>query len=395
MSDITSVPFARPMVGEDEIAEVTAVLKSGWLTTGPRCKRFEEDFQTFMGGEVEAIAVNSCTAGLHLALEAIGITAKDEVIVPTLTFTATAEVVRYFGAKPVLVDCDPETLCLDITAVENAITDKIKAIMPVHYAGRACDMDALFALAKQHNLRIIEDAAHALPTEYNGELIGTLNSDITVFSFYANKTITTGEGGMLVTKDPALAKRCRVMRTHGIDRDAFDRFTAASEKPSWYYEIVAPGYKYNMPDMAAAVGIHQLKKTHQFQNMRKEIVDYYREHLAGLPLSMPPKEDNGDIHAWHLCVIQLDLSQLNITRNQFIEEMSHANIGTGVHYIPLHQHPYWRDTYHLNDEMFPVASALFQRMVTLPLFAGMTIAEADYVIAAIKNICQKHIKKSA
>lgn len=392
---MTSVPFARPMIGEEEIAEVIAVLKSGWLTTGTRCRQFESDFKTFMGGDVEAIAVNSCTAGLHLALEAIGITEGDEVIVPTHTFTATAEVIRYLNATPVIVDVMPDTLCIDVAAVSRAITPKTKAIIPVHYAGRACDMDALLDLAREKRLKVIEDAAHALPTIYKGTRIGALQSDITVFSFYANKTITTGEGGMIVTRDPALAARCRVMRTHGIDRDAFDRFTAAQERPSWYYEVVAPGFKYNMPDLAAAVGIHQLAKCHLFQEQRAAIAARYMDGLKHLPLDLPPTVADVDMHAWHLFVVQLKTERLSITRNEFIAALSTKGIGTGVHYMPLHDHPYWKNTYGLDRSMFPVSSAAFERIISLPLFPGMRTDEVEAVIRAVTDVCDEHAVKAA
>ena len=253
------LPFALPEIGDDEIAEVVDTLKSGWVTTGPKAKRFEQDFAAFLGdASLHAIAVNSATAGLHLALEALGIAPGDEVITTTHTFTATAEVVRYLGADVKLVDIDPATLNIDPAAVEAAIGPRTKAILPVHYAGLAADMPALLDIARRHGLKVVEDAAHALPTTCGGALVGTLASDATVFSFYANKTITTGEGGMLVTRDAALAKRAKVMRLHGMNRDAFDRFTA--KVPSWYYEVVAPGFKYNLTDIAAALGIHQLKR---------------------------------------------------------------------------------------------------------------------------------------
>jgi len=392
---IDSVPFARPVIGEEEIAEVMAVLKSGWLTTGPRCKQFEEDFRAFIGSGVDAISVNSCTAGLHLALEAIGLTADDEVIVPTHTFTATAEVVRYFGATPVLVDVEKDTLCMDVQAAARAITPRTKAIMPVHYAGRACDMDAIIALARQHNLKVIEDAAHALPTLYKNKLIGALESDVTVFSFYANKTMTTGEGGMIVTRNPDIAARCRVMRTHGIDRDAFDRFTASHKKPAWYYEIVAPGFKYNLPDLAAAVGIHQLKKCHLFQQQRQAIAEQYMHELKHLPLDMPTDVPAGDSHAWHLFVVQLHTEKLSITRDQFVMEMSARRIGTGVHYMPLHRHPYWKNTYKLDDGMFPVSTDAFNRIVSLPIFPDMRAEEIRAVVSAVTDICRNHMVKAA
>jgi len=262
------LPFALPDIGDEEIAEVVDTLRSGWVTTGPKAARFEADFRAFLGDDsLHAIAVNSATAGLHLALEGLGIGPGDEVITTTHTFTATAEVVRYLGADVRLVDIDPATLNIDPARVEQAITPRTKAILPVHYGGLAADMPSILDIAQRHGLKVVEDAAHALPTTCAGQLVGTLVSDATVFSFYANKTITTGEGGMLVTRDAALAKRARVMRLHGMNRDAFDRFTA--KVPSWYYEVVAPGFKYNLTDIAAALGIHQLKRAQAFQQRRE------------------------------------------------------------------------------------------------------------------------------
>jgi len=298
------LPFALPEIGEEEIAEVVDTLRSGWVTTGPKTKRFEQDFSAFLGDPgLHALAVNSATAGLHLALEALGIGPGDEVITTTHTFTATAEVVRYLGADVKLVDIDPATLCISPAAIEAAITPRTRCIMPVHYAGLAADMPAILAIARRHGLKVVEDAAHALPTTSAGQLVGTLGSDATVFSFYANKTITTGEGGMLVTRDAALAQRARTMRLHGMSRDAFDRFTATV--PSWYYEIVAPGFKYNLTDIAAALGLQQLKRARDFQVKRVALAAMYREALAGLPVILPPEPAPGDLHAWHLYVLQL------------------------------------------------------------------------------------------
>jgi len=374
--------FALPDIGEEEIAEVIDSLRSGWVTTGPKTKRFEEDFVKFMGGGLEAVAVNSATAGLHLALEAIGIGPGDEVITTTHTFTATAEVIRYMGADPVFVDISAASLCIDPDAVAQAITPRTKAILPVHFAGRAADMTAILAIARQYNLRVVEDAAHALPTTCYGKMVGTLESDVTVFSFYANKTITTGEGGMLVTSNPAIAARARIMRLHGINRDAFDRFTAKT--PSWYYEIVAPGFKYNLTDIAASLGIHQLKKAQAFQQRRAEIAARYDVALAGLPIILPPHAENGDIHSWHLYVIQL-MDRAGVTRDEFIERMFALGIGMSVHYIPLHMQPYWRGTYNLTPKMFPVSHQVFKRTCSLPLYTRMTDADVNRVVQAVKT----------
>ena len=378
------LPFALPEIGEEEIAEVVDTLRSGWVTTGPKAKKFELAFAEFLGEpQIECVAVNSATAGLHLALEAIGIGPGDEVITTTHTFTATAEVVRYLGADVVLVDIDPATLNIDIAAIEAAITPRTKAIVPVHYAGLAVDMLALLDIARKHGLRVVEDAAHALPTTLEKELIGTLGSDATVFSFYANKTMTTGEGGMLVTRNPELAKRARVMRLHGMNRDAFDRFTA--KVPSWYYEIVAPGFKYNLTDIAAALGLHQLKRLPAFQVRREQIAQAYYAAFADLPLILPPQAPNGDAHSWHLYVLRLS-DEAGIERDAFIERMYEAGIGCSVHYIPLHLQPYWRDRYNLKPEQFPHSQKAFERMVSIPLYTAMTDADVQRVIATVRGI---------
>lgn len=376
------LPFAKPEIGEEEIAEVVDTLRSGWVTTGPKTKQFELDFAAFLGGGVEAIAVNSATAGLHLALEAIGVGPGDQVITTTHTFTATAEVIRYLGADPVFVDVDPDTLCIDIDGIERAITPATKAILPVHFGGRAVDMQRILAIAKRHNLRVVDDAAHALPATSGGELIGAMDTDATVFSFYANKTITTGEGGMVVTRNPEVAKRAKVMRLHGISRDAFDRFTSTA--PSWYYEIVAPGFKYNMTDIASAIGLHQLKKARAFHERREAIAIRYNDAFADLPIVLPPLAAKGDIHSWHLYVIRLtDASPLN--RDALIEHLFKQGIGCSVHYIPLHLQPYWRDQYHLSPEMFPVSQDIYTRTLTLPLYTKMTDAEVERVIDVVRG----------
>lgn len=375
------LPFALPEIGEEEVEAVAQALRSGWVTTGPKAKQFEDDFSAYLGGEVDAIAVNSATAGLHLGLEALGVGPGDEVITTTHTFTATAEIIRYLGAEPVFVDVDANTLCIDVAAVEAAITPRTKVIIPVHFAGRSADMQALLLIARKYGLRIMEDAAHALPTTCGGQLIGTLDSDVTVFSFYANKTMTTGEGGMLVTRNPEIAKRAKVMRLHGISRDAFDRFT--SKTPSWFYEIVAPGFKYNMTDIAAAMGIEQLKKVHFFADKRAQVAAWYDESLHELPLILPPHASPGDVHSWHLYVVQLGLS-VSISRDIFIERMFAQGIGCSVHYIPLHLQPYWRETCRLTPEMFPISQKIYERTVSIPMYSRMTKQDVDRVCAAVK-----------
>ncbi len=377
------LPFALPDIGDDEINEVVDALKSGWITTGPKTRQFEADFVKWLGGDLEAVAVNSATAGLHLALEAIGIGPGDEVITTPYTFTASAEVVRYLGAHPVLVDIDPQTFNIDPAKIEAAITTRTKALLPVHFAGLPCDMHAILDIARRHGLRVIEDAAHALPTRYRGDLVGQLASDITVFSFYATKTITTGEGGMVVCKDPALAARCRVMRLHGINRDAFDRYTAKT--PSWYYEVVAPGFKYNLSDLASAIGIHQLRRADDFQRRRQAMAQRYSQALEGLPLQLPPSASEGDLHAWHLYVIRLT-DEAPLERGAFIQGMADMGIGCSVHFIPLHLHPYWRDTYQLKPEDYPSALANYQRAVSLPLYTKMTDTDLERVISATRSL---------
>ena len=376
------LPFARPEIGDDEIAEVVDTLRSGWLTTGPKAKRFEDDFSAYLGDPaLQSLAVNSATAGLHLALEALGIGPGDEVITTTHTFTATAEVVRYLGADVKLVDIDPNTLCIDPNAVAAAVGPKTRAIVPVHYGGLAADMAAILDIARRHGLGVVEDAAHALPATCGGKLVGTLGSDATVFSFYANKTITTGEGGMVVSRDEKLVKRMKTMRLHGMSRDAFDRFTATV--PSWYYEIVAPGFKYNLTDIAAAIGIHQLRRADEFQRLRQAVAAGYTAGLEDLPLVCPPQPAPDDQHAWHLYPIRLS-DAAPIGRDALIDRLFAAGIGCSVHYIPLHLQPYWRDRYGLDAASFPHSQRAYERMVSLPIYTAMTGADVDRVVAALK-----------
>lgn len=380
------LPFALPDIGEEEIAEVVDSMRSGWLTTGPKTKAFEHDFADYIGGGVEAMAVSSATAGLHLALEACGIRAGDEVITSVYTFTSTAEVIRYLGADPVFADIDERTLNISPESIEKAITPKTKAIMPVHVGGLPCDMDAILAIAKKHGLKVVEDAAHAFPVRYKGRMIGALDSDAAVYSFYATKTITTGEGGMVVTKNKDMVKRIKTMRLHGIDRDAYDRYT--SEKPAWYYEIVAPGYKYNMSDIMASMGIHQLKKAERMKARRREIAMRYTEALQRLPLTLPylPAEDEDN--AWHLYTVHIR-KDAPVMRDEFIKQMSFsAKIGCSVHFIPLHLQPYYRDKYGLTPQMFPCATEAFESEVSLPIYPKMTDEDVEYVIEQIRRILE-------
>jgi dTDP-4-amino-4,6-dideoxygalactose transaminase len=384
-SEIRSfLPFSLPEIGEDEILEVVASLRSGWITTGSKAKKFEELFAEFLGDtDLHCLSVNSATSGLHLALESLGIGPGDEVIVPTHTFTATAEVVRYLGAHPVFVDVDQHSFNITGGAFKEAITSRTKAVIPVHFGGLACEMEDIIAVARAHNVCIVEDAAHALPTTCNKSLIGTLTSDVTVFSFYANKTMTTGEGGMLVTRNRGIANRAKQMRLHGISRDAFDRYI--SSKPSWRYEVIAPGFKYNLTDIAASLGIHQLKKVRLFQKRREEIASYYNDGLSGLPLTLPSMPLKGEMHSWHLYVVQLKQG-LPISRDRFIELMYEKGVGCSVHYIPLHLHPYWRDAYRLTPEKFPVSQTIYEQSVSLPIYSRMSNEDIERVVRTIIEI---------
>jgi dTDP-4-amino-4,6-dideoxygalactose transaminase len=377
------LPFALPEIDDDEIAAVVECLRSGWITTGPKTVQFEKEFSEYLGGDVKAISVNSATAGLHLALEALGIGPGDEVIVPTLTFTATAEVVRYLGADVVLADVNPRTLNIDVEAIKMAMSPRTRAVMPVHYGGLACDMDPIIDFARAHGLHVVEDAAHAFPTTYNSRLIGTLASDVTVFSFYANKTMTTGEGGMIVTRNADVAARVKTMRIHGINRDAFDRYV--SKTPGWFYEVVAPGYKYNLTDIASALGIQQLHKIPRFLKRRNELASRYYADLAGLPLQLPAEAPGGDVHAWHLYVVRLTESA-HVGRDELIQQLADRGIGTSVHYIPLHRQPYWRDRYRLQPEQFPVADTAYQCMLSLPLYTRMTDEDQGRVVSVLKDL---------
>jgi dTDP-4-amino-4,6-dideoxygalactose transaminase len=379
------LPFHALDIAEDEIQAVVETLRSGWLTSGAKVRQFEEDFARYVGCR-HAVALNSGTAALHLALEAAGVQEGDEVLVPTMTFTASAEVVLYFKAKPVLVDCRLDTLNIDPDQIEKAITAKTKAIMPVHIGGQPCDMHRILEIARARNLKVIEDAAHALPTRYHGSMVGTIG-DITCFSFYATKTITTGEGGMATTENPEWAERMRVMSLHGISRDAWKRYTAEG---SWYYEVLYPGYKYNLTDVAAALGIQQLKKCDRYWEHRRRCANVYNEGFKEVPEITIPYVEPYVQHAWHLYVIQLNLEQLRIGRNEFIELLKKANIGTSVHFIPLHLHPYYRETFGYCPEDFPAASAVFKRIISLPIYPALTETALQRVIETVRTLVKTH-----
>ncbi len=421
------IPFYKPCLGDNEISEVVETLRSGWLTTGQKTKEFERAFGEYFDVP-HSVALNSCTAALHLALEAVGIQAGEGVIVPTMTFAATAEVVRYLGARPILVDCRHTDFNLDVSSAEVAIQaalrqgQPVKAIMPVHYAGQIGDVSGIAALSKKYGLKIIEDAAHCCPAYYrptpapplpasthsattipitnasdaNSSLraegwlpVGT-GADVCCFSFYANKCITTGEGGMACTNSAAYADRMRIMSLHGISRDAWKRFTAQG---SWYYEILAPGYKYNLTDIAAALGICQLRQIEDFHRRRSILSQLYRQRLGDLCELIMPEEMPERIHSWHLFVIRLRLDLLSITRGDFITALGKAGIGTSVHYMPLHMHPYYRETYGYCPEDLPCMARIYPEIVTLPLYPTMTEEQFDYICQTIRKLVAEHSRR--
>lgn len=387
------LPFALPDVGPGELAEIKEALDSGWITTGPKTHRFETEFASVVGA-THAIAVNSCTAAMHLALEAIGLERGDEVITTPYTFAATAEVIRYFDARPILVDVRPEDLNLDPALIEPAITGRTRAILPVHIGGLPAELDAIGAVATHYNLVVIEDAAHAFPAKYKDRVIGATSSassgsstGAVCFSFYATKAITTGEGGMITTGDDALAERCRVMALHGISRDAWKRYTAEG---SWAYEIVAPGFKYNMTDVAAAMGLAQLGKSECMWHRRKEIAERYSQAFTALPELQLPSDRPDCRHAWHLYMLRLNLERLRIDRARFVQELKERNIGSSVHFIPLHLHPYYREAYGYQPEDFPVAYREYQREISLPIYSKMSDGDIQDVIDAVVEVVERY-----
>lgn len=381
------VPFALPDVGEDEAEAAAHAVRSGWVTSGPIMKEFEREFAEFLGGGVETVAVNSATAGLHLALEALGVGPGDEVIVPDWTFTATAEVVRYLDATPVIVDVDQTSLNINTESVAEAVTDNTKAIIPVHFAGLPVDLKALRASLGGRNVAIVEDAAHALPAVGSTGLVGNSRaSDATVFSFYATKTITTGEGGMMSTDRADIAERARVMRLHGINRDAFDRYT--SKKPSWAYDVVAPGFKYNLGDIAAAIGRVQLARACEMQVRRQSIAEYYLSELGDLPLQLPVQAGEGELHAWHLFVVRLPVGQ-QIRRKAFISKMAELGVSCSVHFIPLHCHTYWKQFVPDAAQRLPVSAAESERALSLPVFSKMTDSQVTQVVEAVRKVAEE------
>jgi len=379
------IPFHKPYITKDEINAVNDVLKKGWLTMGLKTIEFETNFKKYIGAKY-AVAVDSCTAALHLALETINLQEGDEAILPTITFPATAEVVCYFKAKPVFVDVEKETCNIDIKKIEEKVNKKTKAIIPVHYAGHPCDMDQIMQIARKYNLYVIEDAAHAVPSWYKGRKIGTIG-DITCFSFYATKPLATGEGGMITTQKKKWADRIKIMRLHGMDRDAWKRY---SKKGNWFYQVVDIGFKYNTTDIQAALGLSQLKKIEFMWRRRKEIAKKYNRAFKNTEeiTTLSMKDDRET--SWHLYVIKLALKALKIDRNRFINELEKKGINTSVHFTPLYRHPFYRKRFGYNKEDFSNSEWIYERIVSLPLYPSMTRLEIDRVISVIKDVVRKN-----
>jgi perosamine synthetase len=401
----TRVPFYRPDLGEAEIQEVVATLRSGWLTTGPKVKRFETEFAAAVSAQ-HAVAMNSCTAALHLAVHALGLEPGQGVLVPALTFAATAEVIRYEGGIPVLVDCDPASLNMDLEDAARKLSQiragrplaglpqdlPVVGIVPVHVGGLMMDIGQIHAFAAVHRLWVVEDAAHSFPAAWRQspdrpwQRCGQGTSAVACFSFYANKTITTGEGGMAVTDDEELAARIRLLSLHGLSQDAWDRY---SGKGSWDYRIIAPGYKYNMTDIAAAIGIHQLARAESMRRVRETIADEYRARLGGIDEIELPVVPANRVHAWHLFPIRLRLESLSIDRDQLIRELNQEGIACSVHWRPLHLHPYYEQTFGWTPADLPVASNLWRRLVSMPLFSTMRQDEIDAVVEVVRTVCAR------
>jgi perosamine synthetase len=396
----TQVPFYRPEITGDEVEEVTTALKSGWLTSGPRVRRFEQEFADAVGAS-QSLALNSCTAALHLAVNALELEPGMGALVPTMTFAATAAVVRYQGAVPILVDCDPVTFNMSLDDAARKLSRfrskgaQVAGMIPVHVGGLMMDMDEVNSFASEHGLWVVEDGAHAFPAAWRRapgdpwRRCGAGTAAVTCFSFYANKTITTGEGGMVVTNNTLLAERMKLMSLHGLSRDAWDRY---SKGGSWDYRIIAPGFKYNMTDIAAAIGIHQLARAEEMRRKRERIAAIYRDAFSAVEEIELPVDDSNRIHSWHLFPIRLQLARLTIDRNMFIEELSQSGVGSSVHWRPLHLHPYYQESFGWLPEDCPVATETWVRLVSLPLFPGMREEEIEHVIHTVKLLCARYAR---
>ena len=374
------IVFGQPRIEEEEINEVVDSLKSAWIGTGPKVQIFEENFKKYIGSEY-ALAVNSCTSALHLSLLMADIKQGDEVITTPMTFVATANAIIHTGAKPVFIDIDEKTMNIDENKIEEKITEKTKAIIPVHFAGRPCNMDAISELKEKYDLKIIEDAAHAIESKYKNKKIGNIG-DSACFSFYATKNITTGEGGIITTNNDEWAEKISVMRLHGLSKDAWKRY---SNEESGEYQAIYPGYKYNMTDIQAALGIHQLKKINKFQEIRKNIWNTYNEEFANLPITLPLDEEKNTIHAKHLYTILLN-PEANISREKFRKELYQRGIGTGIHFISVHLHPYYKKTFNFKEEDFPISNNISKRTVSIPLTSKLNEEEVNRITTAVKEI---------
>jgi perosamine synthetase len=380
-----SIPFHKPYITKEDIKAVEKILSKGWLTMGPKTEEFEKAFKRYIGAKY-AVAISSCTAGLHLALEAVGLREGDEVLVPAVTFTSTAEVVCYLGAKPVFVDIERDTHNIDISKIEARITKKTKAIIPVDYAGQPADLDEIKSIAKKYNLFVIEDAAHALPAWYKGKKVGNI-SDITCFSFYATKPLATGEGGMITTANKKWADRIKTMRLHGIDRNAWKRY---SKKGKWFYRVVEAGFKYNLTDIQAALGLSQLKKIEFMWRKRRRIAHIYNEAFKNIEEIAIPyiKEDRET--SWHLYVIKLNLNALRIDRNTFIKELDKKGVKVSVHFIPLYRHPFYIKKIGYKKKHFPKSEWVYKRIISLPIYPSMVKSEIFKVISIVKEVIKKN-----
>ena len=373
--------FGKPKIEECEIEEVLDCLKSGWIGTGPRTRRFEEMFREYKGAKYVA-ALNSCTASLHLAMEAIGIKPGDEVIVPAMTFAATANAVIHAGGTPVFADVEKETMNIEVSSLSEKITDKTKAVIPVHFAGRPCKMDEIMEVTTKNGLKVVEDCAHALEAEYKGVKTGTIG-EIGCFSFYATKNVVTGEGGMAISDNEEYARKIKIMSLHGMSLDAWER---AGDTRHRHYEVVYPGYKYNMTDLQASLGLHQLPRIEEYHKRREEIWERYNSAFKDLPVSTPSAIESGTKHGYHLYTLMLDIDKISLSRDEFIDEMKKRKIGVGVHYRALHLHPYYRDTFGYKRGDFPAAEWISDRTVSLPLSPALTNENVDAVISAVRGI---------